>query len=190
MTLSNDKVGQKLKKLLIANLGVKGTILICAVITFVLFHELHNSFLAILGVVLFMELILSIVTGITYLVWIYRVHEDLNNTLTSHYPITSGWALARILIPVYNLYGLWNVFSTMISYFKEKAETKMIAKKLVMLLPLYYVMHVGSIIIDQFVGTVDDPVFYFSYVFDIALFIVYLFMTKRILQALQSANAG
>ncbi len=44
--------------------------------------------------------------------WIYYVHKDLQGFFED-YPISPGGAVARILVPLYNVYGMWDLFSTM-----------------------------------------------------------------------------
>lgn len=54
-------------------------------------------------------------TLIIFVVWIYLLHVDLNKVF-SFYPISPGGSMARLLIPLYNIWGYWNIFSTMARY--------------------------------------------------------------------------
>lgn len=48
---------------------------------------------------------------VLFLVWLYRLHVDLK-VLFNDYPITPGGAIARFLIPIYSIWGIWNTLST------------------------------------------------------------------------------
>jgi hypothetical protein len=53
--------------------------------------------------------LLLIISFVVFLVWIFRVHEDLGR-LFPGYEISPHGALARVAIPFYNLYGIADVF--------------------------------------------------------------------------------
>jgi hypothetical protein len=44
-------------------------------------------------------------------IWVYRLHQDLA-ALYGSYPITPRQALARNFIPVYGIWGVWSVYTT------------------------------------------------------------------------------
>jgi hypothetical protein len=56
--------------------------------------------------------IARLITIAIFLVWMYCLHSDLNQLLKG-YPITPRGALARLVIPFYNLWGIWNTFATL-----------------------------------------------------------------------------
>ena len=58
------------------------------------------------------EGIVILITTVIFLVWMHRLHFDLVN-LFSGYPITPGRAIAQLMIPFYNLWGIWNIFATL-----------------------------------------------------------------------------
>lgn len=65
-----------------------------------------------IGISSILWIIVLIVCIIVFLVWMYRLHADLIQWRRD-YPIEPGAALARLMIPIYNFWGLWNVFSTL-----------------------------------------------------------------------------
>lgn len=71
-----------------------------------------------LGIV---NLILLLAAVALFLVWLHRVHRDLAG-LVLGYPITSNGAVARVSIPVYSLWGNWQVFNTISDQFLPSLE--------------------------------------------------------------------
>jgi len=53
-----------------------------------------------------------------YLVWVYRVHMDLN-ALFPRYPRSSGAAIACMIVPLYNLYGIPSTYSLIAGSFSN-----------------------------------------------------------------------
>jgi hypothetical protein len=47
----------------------------------------------------------------SFLVWVYRLHRDLGRL--GSYPLSPRQALVRIVIPIYNVWGIWVVFRTL-----------------------------------------------------------------------------
>ena len=74
------------------------------------------------GWVLLVSILLYVPVFITqiivFLCWIARVHSDLIFSFPD-YPITPGKAVARLLVPVYHVWGVWSVFSTMAMRLKD-----------------------------------------------------------------------
>lgn len=56
---------------------------------------------------------------VLFLVWLYRLHVDLK-VLFNDYPITPGGAIARFLIPIYSIWGIWNTISTFAKRFHQE----------------------------------------------------------------------
>lgn len=84
------------------------------------------------------------ITVILFLVWMYLLHRDMK-ALFRTYPITPGAAMAQLMIPFYNLWGIWNVFSAM----EERLRTRGGAD-LKFWLPLMYVTGFASQVLDRF----------------------------------------
>lgn len=49
---------------------------------------------------------------ILFAIWMFQLHDDLRHAF-GNYPITPALALAQLFVPLYNLWGIWNVYSTM-----------------------------------------------------------------------------
>ncbi|HLO48999.1 MAG TPA: hypothetical protein VK211_11335, partial [Kamptonema sp.] len=78
------------------------------------------------------------------LVWLYRLHVDLK-VLFNDYPITPGGAVARFLIPIYSIWGIWNALSTFAKTFNQEGGD--LAKLVEPLNPLiggFYALTVAS----------------------------------------------
>ncbi len=56
---------------------------------------------------------------VLFLVWLYRLHVDLK-VLFNDYPITPGGAIARFIIPIYSIWGMWNALSTFANRFNQE----------------------------------------------------------------------
>lgn len=69
--------------------------------------------------IVYSPFVFVLICGIVFLVWIYRLHKDLK-TIYPQYPISSGSALIRIILPLYNLWGFWNVFRTISDHFEKE----------------------------------------------------------------------
>lgn len=59
-----------------------------------------------------------IVQAIVFLLWLARVHLDLRRFYPD-YLVSPGKSVACLLIPVYHLWGVWHVFSTMAATLKR-----------------------------------------------------------------------
>ncbi len=68
-----------------------------------------------------LDFFLFLFTALIFLVWMYQVHSDLPEIFGS-YPISPGGALARLAIPLYNIWGIWNVFITLASEFNADQQ--------------------------------------------------------------------
>jgi hypothetical protein len=55
---------------------------------------------------------LFFVVVVLFVMWVYRVHIDLRS-VSKRYPISPGDSLAQILIPIYNIWGFWDIFTTL-----------------------------------------------------------------------------
>jgi len=61
----------------------------------------------------------ALILLVLFLVWLYRLHVDLK-VLFNDYPITPGGALARFIIPIYSIWGIWNALSTFANRFNQE----------------------------------------------------------------------
>ncbi|MGD6966287.1 hypothetical protein ACQCVP_07660 [Rossellomorea vietnamensis] len=172
--------GKVLQGFLWADIGL--TVLLMINVLILGFIEAGDAFMNYdLIVSLVLSLIVMIYT-IIYLVWLYRVHTYLQY-LDSSYPITPGGALARVMIPLYNLYGIWNVYSTMANHFKKKPSIREIGVRLARFVPVYYLLFLTTAILNSYLSRQPVEEFYnslwfISYTADIALVIMYIMIIK------------
>lgn len=86
-------------------------------------------------------MISAVITTILFLGWIFLVHKEYNE-ISPNYPITPGGALCRILIPFYNIFGLWTVYSNMSRFLIHlDSSTVRHAVRLRTFIPFYYFSH-------------------------------------------------
>jgi hypothetical protein len=97
-----------------------------------------NSIVALDGLQTILRLILYyLVVLVMALVWLHKVHHDLRS-LYGSYSITPGEALARFMIPFYNLWGIGNTLTTMASQFKSETLTAANGQSLASFVPFLY----------------------------------------------------
>lgn len=58
---------------------------------------------------------------LTFVLWIYQIHKDLK-TVSNDYPISPMGAVVRAIIPVYSIYGIWEIFKNFSLKLKEKSD--------------------------------------------------------------------
>lgn len=191
MNLRSKSLGNVLYNFLWINLGLTALFLINIMITGVV--ETGDTFLNYDATISLIWGIINIIYGIIFLIWIFNVHRDLQELDTS-YPIKPGGAIARVLIPFYNIYGLWNIYSTMADYFKANVTNSGSGTKLAKYIPFYYILLWGSTIINYLVsGAYADDAFNFlwfiSYIGDGALTVTYILIINAVSAGLWKLSA-
>lgn len=144
-----------------------------------------DDFISIFNVVLW------ILTGILFFVWLYKVHKDVREMEPIH-PVTPGWSVASFMIPLYNLYGIWNVFWKLSTFFinsgKDAGEG---GHRLRRYMPWYYVIFFGNNVLQRFVlkfpELVTDTLILFSVTVDLLLNLICLWMAQSIIRSLDAA---
>ncbi|QHE52846.1 hypothetical protein [Pontibacillus sp. HMF3514] len=121
-----------------------------------------------------------ILASFIYLFWIFKVHQDLKS-LDENYPNTPWGAIRRIVIPFYNIYGLWNVYSTMEKDFKLSESTHKLGSTLNTLVPIYFILlfvtrGFNNYITDTSLNEISNVIWFLSYSFDFVLVIIFIFM--------------
>ncbi|MCX6831942.1 MAG: DUF4328 domain-containing protein [candidate division Zixibacteria bacterium] len=93
-------------------------------------------------------LLFGLISLVIALVWMYRVHKDLDK-LYPGYAISPGQAIARLLIPIFNFWGIWSVFAALSGKLRREVGK---------------VQELGStiyiLLIALYIGFVCDIVFY------------------------------
>lgn len=145
--LKSKEVGQKLITILWIGLALAGLSFIFSLLevsipsTYYTYFELIDVLVALFSIPLYF------ITAILFFIWMYRLHFDLSN-IFSDYPITPRGALARLIIPIYCIWGIWNTFATIADHFKNEVEPTIThaGERLSSWLPfLYIAMFVSSI---------------------------------------------
>ena len=95
---------------------------------------------------------------IFYLIWLSHFHGGLQQ-LDLSYPISPRGAVARFLIPGYNLWGVWNVHSTYAERLSANSDTekRSFGRRIRTLLPFYYVALLGGSILDRLASQKEIP---------------------------------
>lgn len=184
MEFTSKTTGNILKIFLLIGTILSG-VLVITTFFFAYFNDFFQSIMKVDQTVSFFYFILWIITLFIYLIWIYKVHKDLRK-LNPEYPIKPGGALARVLIPIYNLYGMWNVFSTMVDFFKNHAMTESYAKSLKTLIPFYYILFFVTGTLQRMMNRnliLNEQVIFLTYLLDFFFMISIFLMTKVILDA-------
>ena len=79
----------------------------------------------------------SVAFQVVYLVWVYKYHKDLKFHF-NNYPVTPGQALARRLIPLLNIWGIWNYHTQLTKRLREYPDLAGFARPINVLLILFY----------------------------------------------------
>ncbi len=150
------------------------------------FH--NNIYLNIMAFDQFINIFLGVsflILVILYLIWLYKIHIDLNH-FSIQYPISPIAAVLRVIIPIYNLWGMWNVYSTMAKQLDLRFDTSLLAKQLRLFIPFYYFLTLISRgLSSSLSNSTSEGIWLASYIVDLFLVIFYLLMVKTITKALQ-----
>jgi hypothetical protein len=138
--------------------------------------------------------ILYYITIIVFLVWIINVHRDLK-AYDSTYPISSAGALLRILVPVVNIWGLWNTFSTLSRFIKKRLLGEIEeGRKLFILIPFLYMTLFSNYILTRLIlrepENTSDALLFVAFGVELAMSIVFIMMTNTIVNSLRSASSS
>ncbi|QAS51525.1 hypothetical protein [Halobacillus litoralis] len=182
MKLRSMLLGKVLMKFLWVDIGLTALLMINIIIA--RFGESGGTFLTYDLTVSLLISLNVVIYHVIYLFWLFKVHIDLQE-LDDTYPITPGGALARVLIPIYNLYGLWNVYSTMANHLKKISYLNELGMKLAIYIPFYYTLHlvmrgVNSFILRKSAEESFSNLWFISYIGDVALVVMYILIIKAV----------
>jgi hypothetical protein len=94
-------------------------------------------------------IVIALALPLLSLVWIYRLHDDLNQCYIS-YPIDAWDALARFILPGYNIWGIWNTLITIARHFQaEKGRLRRYGLLLHHLVRVMYGIFIALYLLDQ-----------------------------------------
>lgn len=144
------------------------------------------------GLVETMFVVLYYVIIVIFLIWIYRVHMDLNR-LFLQYPRSPGKALACVLIPVYSLYGIPSTFRRIGHAFRNgitgfQNQGQWIHDLGAPLIILIYVSNIINRAIAR-ADEVSDPLMLSDSIVNFVLYSIFLTLTIQISKGLLIANA-
>ncbi|MCP3032301.1 hypothetical protein LF817_13215 [Halobacillus sp. A1] len=182
MELRSKRLGNVLTKFLWADIGL--TILLMVNIVIVRVAGAGEAFLTYDIIVSVVVSVNVVIYTIMYLFWLFKVHKDLQ-ALDEFYPITPGGAIARVLIPIYNIYGLWNVYSTMADYFKKNSSVHTIGSRLALYIPIYYFLMIATTVLSSYLSrqsTLESfsALWFTLYLGDGALVVMYILIIKAV----------
>jgi hypothetical protein len=133
------------------------------------------------------NVVLYYITVVSFLVWIYKLHADILK-YDPNYKVTPGGALIRIMIPFVNIWGLWNTFSNLSSFIKEKGlgENREGAKLYTLIFFLYLTLYTSSIFnrIYSRPIEVNDTLLLLALGIEVGMSIVFLMMVNIITRAI------
>ncbi|MFS0673467.1 hypothetical protein [Ornithinibacillus sp. 179-J 7C1 HS] len=190
MNFSYKTMGNVLKAFLVVEVVITGLLVITAFF-YTYAYPIYENILIFDQALSSLNQIVWVLLIIFYLIWIFKVHVDLKR-LNPYYRIKPGGALARIMIPLYNLYGMWNIYSTMGYYFKGYPALESLGRKLIKLLPIYYFLYIGTRFLERLIMEVviiNVNLILAYYVLDFISIISMLYVTKTIMQAFNIIEA-
>ena len=186
--LKSKGIGQKLITLLWVGLALSAVSLAFSLLEVSASSIYYANLELIDGLVALFILPITLVIIILFLIWMYRLHFDLSNIFPG-YPISPGGALARLIIPIYNIWGIWNTFATIAEHFKREAEPGVThaGESLRFWLPLFYIAIIASNITGRLAlrgtfssGDVAPILFLAQAISDVFLSVVWLQMARII----------
>ncbi|MWC29635.1 hypothetical protein [Paenibacillus sp. MMS18-CY102] len=121
MPLKSETMSNVLKILLWVLVALAAADLAFSVIYAIDQDVFFDQFYSIYGFENIISTVLYLIIAVVYLIWIYRVHMDLNR-LFLRYPRTPGSALACMLVPFYSIYGVPSTYQIIGNHFRKGTE--------------------------------------------------------------------
>lgn len=189
MKLASETLA-KLLKIIICTLLVMG--LVDILLTYKLLGDPENDELfSQLLTIYIIAIIISIANFIVFLMWIFKVHVDLNR-LYPDYTRSPGKALACMLIPIYNFYGIPSTFWRIGSHFKLKSENlepegnwiRGLAAPVLILMLLSWILYQY----DSSMEEISAPIWLTESFISLIQYVIYLILTVQIQNGLKKAT--
>lgn len=110
------------------------------------------------------------------------------------YPISPKRALAYLIIPIYNFWGIWHTFATIADYFKDETEPTIThaGERLYLWVPYLYVALIVSNVIGRVAlrwGDIAPRVVVASTICNVFLIVVWLQITRIIFSGINNLNS-
>ena len=149
-TLKSNGVGHKLITILWIELALLGLSLILSLLEVSAPSIYYDNFELIHGLIILLMAPIVLIGAILYLIWMNRLHFDLSNAFLD-YPISPLGSLARLIIPIYNIWGIWDTFATIANHFKKETAMTIVnaGTSLRSWLPFLYIAIVTSNIMSK-----------------------------------------
>ncbi|THF81614.1 hypothetical protein [Cohnella fermenti] len=156
MKLKSEWLSQLLKILLGILCVFAATDLVCSVAYAIDYDFFVDSLYSLYGFVEILSSIVYYVVLVLFLIWIYRVHMDLNRLFLA-YPRTPGGSLAAMMIPFYNFYGIPSTFRIIGSITQDDSEEARVPGRWIFGLaaPLLF-FQFGTNLLNRFVSNADQ----------------------------------
>jgi hypothetical protein len=120
MKLKSELMSNVLAILLWALVGLSALDLIGTIIYVVDLNFFMDYAYSLNGFVNIISIGLYYIILVIYLIWIYRVHMDLNALFPS-YPRSPGSSLACMMVPFYNFYGIPSTYNLIGAHYRREA---------------------------------------------------------------------
>lgn len=198
ISLKSAGVGRLLVRLLwvLLGFGVASTLLsLLALIA----QPVYQLLASLDGLVSIVSLFISLISIIVFLIWLYRLHADLRN-IFNEYPITPGGAIARFLIPIYSIWGIYNTLSTFAEKFKlEGGNLERLSEQVRSLIGPLYGFMIGRNVLNRVIitETAKNPQdtflpfwFLFSCILDLGVAVTLLQLAKTMGTAITQKAKG
>ncbi|OEH92092.1 hypothetical protein [Bacillus solimangrovi] len=187
----------RVSKLLIVLLKVVIALTCVSIVTTfiaVFFEQIYLKIMKFDALIDISTALIFVIASIMYLVWLFKIHRDLKD-MDFNYSITAGGALARVLVPIYNIWGIWNIYSTMARYLVNDLNTKSIGLRLKKIIIFYYILELISRLSGQLLFwdiTFIDGYYYefylISYIVDLILVVFYVQIVRIVMKSIKALS--
>lgn len=164
--------------------------LICSSVYMIDADLFIKYFYSIYGFVDIVSVVLYYIIMTIYLIWVYRVHMDLNR-LYLQYPRTPGSALACMMIPFYSFYGLPSTYQLIGSHYQRTAALRKTGQWIQGLsIPLLIFM-IATNILNRVVARADEvsgALLFASSFISLILYVIFLTLCILVFKGLSSTH--
>lgn len=185
-----DSSGKYLFVFLLVHLLGAFVAFLCSCIQGVVSEDVYLEYVySIDMVVTLFTYIVLVMMCILYLVWIWRVHKEYRQ-LVPQYPLSPGGAIAHILIPFYNIVGLWTLYSGMARFLMRlDATTARHGMRIRFLIPFYYFAHLITTVVNR-MGEDEEGVSWYIWGtgLDVLATLAYIMMFVAVTSGLNEAR--
>ncbi|PKR78201.1 hypothetical protein CEY16_00115 [Halalkalibacillus sediminis] len=138
--LASESIGKILRTILLVII-IAELIALSTTIIYVINYDLYLSLAQMEHAINIFILISLLIMYVIYFTWMYKVHIDMQY-YTLNYPIRPSKSVWSFLIPIYNLYGAWNVHSNLSNTFSQRNYSNFtkIGDRIMALLPIAYIL--------------------------------------------------